>query len=451
MALNQCHLYSSSGGPNTSVKNKSKNQSYTLIGSCSGDSTSSSSCPSYPTKPPTNSPTYQPTPEPAASIILPTPPLPLNKFADGIQQGGSGSSTMTLLSPSLAYECVYLAGRFIYKVTSADHARDILPEGYDFVSYYDKGSTEVMVVTTNHTLSNNGSSVKKKGKIIVIFRGTDDTLDGDWLTNINLPKVNFGPKGKILSAKMTAPGYFGIAQTYELKVHRGFNGVFSDGLYDTLLKDITPLLQRESGQDSGGGLYYENTIHFFGHSLGGANAQLFGTYFAFFHPEVKTHVTTLGAPRQGNYAYKILVESLQNLSVWRMVNCRDVVPRVPFFQYYHAGHLIWKRCDPPSSSSSSSTVDDSGSASSSSANSTSSIGFDSSSNDVVEAYYRQSGDLENNLVSTPSEFIVRQYEDTMISDHLGFAYLEWLEYANGFGRSKNWTTYFQSDVNVSSS
>ena len=50
---------------------------------------------------------------------------------------------MTLLSPSLAYECVYLAGRFIYMVTSADHARDILPEGYDFVSYYDKGSTEV--------------------------------------------------------------------------------------------------------------------------------------------------------------------------------------------------------------------------------------------------------------------------------------------------------------------
>ena len=122
-------------------------------------------------------------------------------------------------------------------------------------------------------------------------------------------KVNFGPKGKILSAKMTAPGYFGKDQTYELKVHRGFNGVFSDGLYDTLLEDITPLLQRESGQDNGGGLYYENIIHFFGHLLGGANAQLFGTYFAFF-PEVKTLVTTLGAPRQGNYAYKILVECL---------------------------------------------------------------------------------------------------------------------------------------------
>ena len=30
MALNQCHLYSSPGGPNNSAKNNSKNQSYTL-------------------------------------------------------------------------------------------------------------------------------------------------------------------------------------------------------------------------------------------------------------------------------------------------------------------------------------------------------------------------------------------------------------------------------------
>ena len=67
--------------------------------------------------------------------------------------------------------------------------------------------------------------------------------------------------------------------------------------------------------------YYDSKISFGGHSLGGADSQLFGTYFAHFHPEVETYITTLGSPRQGNFAYKVLVELMPNLSVWRMVNC----------------------------------------------------------------------------------------------------------------------------------
>jgi hypothetical protein len=176
---------------------------------------------------------------------------------------------------------------------------------------------------------------------------------------------------------------------------------------------------------NGGDLYYNNTIYFYGHSLGGANAQLFATYYSFFHPEIKSKVITLGAPRQGNYGYKILVESLENLSVWRLVNCRDAVPRVPYFQYYSAGHLMWKRCNPPNAQQ-------------------------GLSNDVVEAYYRDSGDTTQDLIATPSDFIITQYEDTMISDHMGDMYLEWLEYANGLGKNQNWTTYFQSQYNVTS-
>ena len=243
--------------------------------------------------------------------------------------------------------------------------------------------------------------------------------------------MKFGPKGRILSAKVKAPGYSGFPQTYDLKVHRGFNGVFNGGLYDDILQDISSLLQitmsdkNVGNNDDGNDLYYDKTIHFYGHSLGGANAQLFATYYAFFHQDIKTYVVTLGAPRQGNYAYKILVESLQNLSVWRLVNCRDVVPRVPLFQYYHAGHLMWKRCDPPNHSE--------------------------LSNDVVEAYYRQSGDSSQGLISSPSEFVVRQFEETMISDHFGDMYLEWLEYANGNGKNQNWTTYFQSQSNQTGS
>lgn len=181
---------------------------------------------------------------------------------------------------------------------------------------------------------------------------------------------------------------------------------------------IQPLLDKPSAVFENE-LYYENTIYFGGHSLGGADSQLFGTYFAHFHPEVKTYITTLGSPRQGNYAYKILVESMPNLSVWRMVNCRDVVPRLPNFNYYHAGNLMWKKCLGPKE--------------------------DPIPNDVVEAYYRQSGDLEQDYASTPRSFVVNSFESTMIADHFGYAYLEWLEYARhsfpNYG--KNWTSTFE--------
>jgi len=85
-----------------------------------------------------------------------------------------------------------------------------------------------------------------------------------------------------------------------------------------------------------------------------------------------------------------------------MVHCRDVVPRVPNFNYYHAGHLMWKRCNPPSG--------------------------DKISNDVVEAYYRHDGDLEQEFAETPRSFAVISLDPTMITDHFGPAYLEWLEY-----------------------
>jgi len=420
---------SSSSSQNAPIK------SYQFQGSCTFTTTTpSSSCQdilpdtSSPTPIPTSSPTYEP---PAASIILPTPPLPKNTFAD------------QMLDLKVAYECVHIAGKLIYQIANKEEAVEILPSMYDVWSFYDTGSTEVMVLSTNHTTSDSssgGGGGGEIGKIMVVFRGTDETLDGDWLTNINVPKVPYGPRGQTIKAEVKAPNYLGLEQTYDLKVHRGFNNVFSGGLYEKVLKDIETLLQRTMMGGEGNDLYYNNTIHFYGHSMGGANAQIFGTYYAFFHSHIKTYVTTLGAPRQGNYAYKILVESLQNLSVWRMVNCRDVVPRVPQFQFYHAGHLLWKRCDPPEKDKNDSTKDET------------SITNDESlldeKNEVVEAYYRQSGDEGQELIATPSTFIVRQYEPTIISDHFGDAYLEWLGYASGIRNGANWTTYFQSTWNV---
>ena len=86
-----------------------------------------------------------------------------------------------------------------------------------------------------------------------------------------------------------------------------------------------------------------NTIYSIGHSLAGARASLFGTYFAYHHPTVATYVETFGQPRCGNMGFKMLLESIPNLNVWRFVNDQDHMVRVPFVQYHHAGHLCWKR------------------------------------------------------------------------------------------------------------
>ena len=192
------------------------------------------------------------------------------------------------------------------------------------------------------------------------------------------------------------------------------------GVYDKILWAIKPLLSKTLPNSNE--LYYDNAVHFAGHSLGGANAQIFGTYFAYFNPEVKAHVTTIAAPRQGNYAYKILGESIPNLAIWRIVNCRDSVPRA-FFTFYHAGHLIWRRCNPP--------------------------GEEELPNDVVEAYYRQYYDEDDKVdgyALLPDSWSIGFFEtEGLASDHYRIGYMEWLDYALSSTEGKNWTSSFEMD------
>jgi predicted lipase len=74
-----------------------------------------------------------------------------------------------------------------------------------------------------------------------------------------------------------------------------------------------------------------------------ANAHMTGTYLADRHPNLKTSVINFGSPRIGNSAFKSWTETtLKNLSVWRFVFRRDIVPRIILRQlgYVHAGHLF---------------------------------------------------------------------------------------------------------------
>ena len=165
--------------PTQSGNSGNEVKSYKFHGSCQSviDSSTCSTI-TFETLYPTDHPSDSPSTEPAAIVTLPSPPLARNEFADG-----------TILDVDVAYESVYLAGRFIYSVLTADEAEQNLPASYTFHSFYDKGSTEAMVITSDHSLSNDGK-ILKRGKIIVIFRGTDDTPDGDWLTDLDLPLVS---------------------------------------------------------------------------------------------------------------------------------------------------------------------------------------------------------------------------------------------------------------------
>lgn len=356
----------------------------------------------------------------ADHVDLPSPPLGINSFADS-----------EILSADLAREAVLLAGSLIYQIENETQALELLPEEYTFHTFQDTGSTEVMIISTETTTTTNTTTNKtKQGKIIVLFRGTDGTADGDWLTNIDLPKVPYGPPNKTLSATtIVASLDFKTGKiknsTISLKVHRGFNGVFSDGLYEHVVSVLEndALLGRRNIDNSSSYYYYQNTVHFMGHSLGGANAQLMGTYFAHFNPDIQTHITSLGAPRQGNFAFKILAESLPNLVTWRMVFCNDVVPRVPSVRYYHAGHLMFHRCEDDS-------VPD---------------------GDRVGAYYRQDGDPAKGFAELPwFQWALSPFAGLdLVNHHLGGQYSEWLDSAtddidSSMGLFTNWTDAFET-------
>ena len=101
-----------------------------------------------------------------------------------------------------------------------------------------------------------------------------------------------------------------------IEVHRGFNEMFE--LYDDVKAKINDL-----NLDTNAVLYVN------GHSLGGANAMLFAVHYAFSNPTKQVELTTFGAPRVGNRGLKLFAERLKNLNIWRIVNLKDAIPRVP--------------------------------------------------------------------------------------------------------------------------
>ena len=71
---------------------------------------------------------------------------------------------------------------------------------------------------------------------------------------------------------------------------------------------------------------------------------MFSAFYAFRYLLKSIHTITYAQPRVCNVVFKVWMELLHNLNLWRVVNQQDIVPRIPSFLdgFNHAGHLMWR-------------------------------------------------------------------------------------------------------------
>ena len=160
-----------------------------------------------------------------------------------------------------------------------------------------------------------GFVVENDTDVVVAFRGTQPNRPMDWLSD-----------GRVIHA----PWAHRVG-----KVHKGFyhalEAVWRDG-GDTLPKRLARHGNRR--------------VWITGHSLGGALAELCAAR-ASFDPAITSipiqAVYTFGQPRVGDNEFAELLHDKMGVSVFRFVNDRDIVPRVPFYGmgYRHYGGQIF--------------------------------------------------------------------------------------------------------------
>jgi triacylglycerol lipase len=173
------------------------------------------------------------------------------------------------------------------------------PETLDF---FDQGHTQ-------------GFVVQGETAIVVAFRGTEPTVPMDWLSDLAASHETWGhPVGT---------------------VHKGFYEALRVVWGVTLgQSQVLPRRLRERG---------ERKVWVTGHSLGGALAELCAAQ-AFFVEHVPIQgVYTFGQPRVGDDAFARALNAALGSRIFRMVNDKDIVPRVPLFSmgYRHYGNEVF--------------------------------------------------------------------------------------------------------------
>lgn len=185
----------------------------------------------------------------------------------------------------------------------------------EYIEEKEKNGTKVAVLVSD-----------RKQYVAVAYAGSDSRVDT--LSDADLRFVHFGPNG------------YPLVNNRKVKVHAGFNKeVFGDEFYDRLLAFVSHRMIS---------IYPEYRLLVTGHSLGGANSILTSVAFAISFASSDRNITvpveniSVGSPRTGTETFRIFANTLNNLSMWRLVLREDIVPRLPpdLLRWRHPGHTI---------------------------------------------------------------------------------------------------------------
>jgi len=153
-------------------------------------------------------------------------------------------------------------------------------------------------------------SIQKEKTLYFVFRGTNDVKDV--VVDLAVARIPF----------------FEGKKQRDIKVHYGF------------MKQFTAL-KRSIVKTTIASMKQVNTIHFIGHSLGGALATLFAGYIGRFYrgyfdgymKKISVICHTFGSPRVGNKAYvRWFQENVRKMV--RITNFKDPVAQMPISAYY---------------------------------------------------------------------------------------------------------------------
>ncbi|KAL7549372.1 hypothetical protein ACHAWF_012641 [Thalassiosira exigua] len=231
----------------------------------------------------------------------------------------------------------------------------LLPEGAKCLLYSHDRSLGTQVLIARSEL---------RDYVAVAYAGTDDwrtaLLDGDVLTS------DFGPKPAVDDADGSR-ARDDVDSIFEkvppgVRVHRGFNSAVFDRDGFRAVSDCVARARaggRCDDVDGAGDSAQPSKPHRLlttGHSLGAADSVLLGAALHLAHPTETIRSINFGCPKIGNTRWSYWMDSLQpdgaraiddggeeklgSFTVFRFVNKIDIVPRLPEFEFGHAGHTL---------------------------------------------------------------------------------------------------------------
>jgi triacylglycerol lipase len=172
-------------------------------------------------------------------------------------------------------------------------------EAFDFFSSRGQGLADTQ-----------GFVAQSPQAVLVVFRGTEPGQAVDWLSDFAAAHESWDHA--------------------EGKVHKGFYQALRAVWGAPQGKEILPKRLVERGS---------RTVWIAGHSLGGALAELCAAQARFVSGVPVQGVYTFGQPRVGSEKFADLIHAQLGSRIFRHINDKDIVPRVPFFGmgYRHYG------------------------------------------------------------------------------------------------------------------